>query len=475
MYQNYIRKKEIAYLLFRKLWLIMRLTTIIILVTFMQVSATTFAQKVTLEYSNMSLKKIFRELKSQTGYNFLYTERQMVNAKSVDIKVRDRQLSDVLDQIFKDQPLSYQLDNKTVVIYDKPKASIKSAPMAFTMTPNQVPVKGRVTNDRGEPLANVSVRVKGNESIGTTTNGDGLFTLTNLSPKATLIFSSVGYDALTGELSSLRTDGSGQLNVIMKNSNSQLEEVIVIGYGTTTRQRVVGAVDQISAKTFENRPVGNVTQALQGASPSLTIQQKSMDPNDNSMNINIRGISTINSNAPLVVIDGIITEGGTLNKINPDDIETVSVLKDAGSTAIYGSRSANGVILVTTKRGRQNQRPAVTVGTQWGVQEPKILFSPVAGYENATLRNLALTNSGMDPQFSPEAIADLYAHQDIERWNLPEIMKNSFQQKYNISVAGAAIKVPICFQAASTISPATLSDRTLALSGTICGATSVQR
>ncbi len=344
MYQNYIRKKEIAYLLFRKLWLIMRLTTIIILVTFMQVSATTFAQKVTLEYSNMSLKKIFRELKSQTGYNFLYTERQMVNAKPVDIKVRDRQLSDVLDQIFKDQPLSYQLDNKTVVIYDKPKASITSVPMEFTITPNQVPVKGRVTNERGEPLANVSVRVKGNESIGTTTNSDGLFTLTNLSPKATLVFSSVGYDALSGELSSLRTDGSGQLNVIMKNSNSQLEEVIVIGYGTTTRQRVVGAVDQISAKTFENRPVGNVTQALQGASPSLTIQQKSMDPNDNSMNINIRGISTINSNAPLVVIDGIITEGGTLNKINPDDIETVSVLKDAGSTAIYGSRSANGVI-----------------------------------------------------------------------------------------------------------------------------------
>lgn len=445
MYQNYIRKKEIAYLLFRKLWLIMRLTTIIILVTFMQVSATTFAQKVTLEYSNMSLKKIFRELKSQTGYNFLYTERQMVNAKPVDIKVRDRQLSDVLDQIFKDQPLSYQLDNKTVVIYDKPKASITSVPMEFTMIPNQVPVKGRVTNERGEPLANVSVRVKGNESIGTTTNSDGMFTLTNLSPKATLVFSSVGYDALSGELSSLRTDGSGQLNVIMKNSNSQLEEVIVIGYGTTTRQRVVGAVDQISAKTFENRPVGNVTQALQGASPSLTIQQKSMDPNDNSMNINIRGISTINSNAPLVVIDGIITEGGTLNKINPDDIETVSVLKDAGSTAIYGSRSANGVILVTTKRGRQNQRPAVTVGTQWGVQEPKILFSPVAGYENATLRNLALTNSGMDPQFSPEAIADLYAHQDMERWNLPEIMKNSFQQKYNISVAGGGDKSSYLF------------------------------
>ncbi len=423
----------------------MRLTTIIILVTFMQVSATTFAQKVTLEYTNMSLKRIFKELKSQTGYNFLYTERQMANAKPVSIKVKDRGLSDVLAQIFTDQPLSYQMDNKTVVIRDRPVAGPASASASDAPVSGQAVIKGRVTNERGEPLANVSVRVKGNQQAGTSTGADGTFMIRNLSPKSTLVLSSVGYEQLTVQLASMSATQLEQLQLVMKHSNSQLEEVIVIGYGTTTRQRIVGAVDQIGSKTFQDRPVGNVTQALQGASPSLTIQQKSMDPNDNSMNINIRGISTVNSNAPLVVIDGIITEGGTLNKINPDDIETVSVLKDAGSTAIYGSRSANGVILVTTKRGRQNQKPTVAVGTQWGVQQPNILFSPVAGYENATLRNLALTNSGMDPQFSPAAIADLYAHQDIEKWNLPEIMKNSFQQKYNISVTGGGEKSSYLF------------------------------
>jgi len=423
----------------------MRLTTIIILVTFMQVSATTFAQKVTLEYTNMSLKRIFKELKSQTGYNFLYTERQMANAKPVSIKVKDRGLSDVLAQIFTDQPLSYQMDNKTVVIRDRPVAGPASASASDAPVSGQAVIKGRVTNERGEPLANVSVRVKGNQQAGTSTVADGTFMIRNLSPKSTLVLSSVGYEQLTVQLASMSATQLEQLQLVMKHSNSQLEEVIVIGYGTTTRQRVVGAVDQIGSKTFQDRPVGNVTQALQGASPSLTIQQKSMDPNDNSMNINIRGISTVNNNAPLVVIDGIITEGGTLNKINPDDIETVSVLKDAGSTAIYGSRSANGVILVTTKRGRQNQKPTVAVGTQWGVQQPNILFSPVAGYENATLRNLALTNSGMDPQFSPAAIADLYAHQDIEKWNLPEIMKNSFQQKYNISVTGGGEKSSYLF------------------------------
>ena len=423
----------------------MRLTTIIILVTFMQVSATTFAQKVTLEYTNMSLKRIFKELKSQTGYNFLYTERQMANAKPVCIKVKDRGLSDVLAQIFTDQPLSYQMDNKTVVIRDRPVAGPASASASDAPVSGQAVIKGRVTNERGEPLANVSVRVKGNQQAGTSTAADGTFMIRNLSPTSTLVLSSVGYEQLTVQLASMSATQLEQLQLVMKHSNSQLEEVIVIGYGTTTRQRIVGAVDQIGSKTFQDRPVGNVTQALQGASPSLTIQQKSMDPNDNSMNINIRGISTVNSNAPLVVIDGIITEGGTLNKINPDDIETVSVLKDAGSTAIYGSRSANGVILVTTKRGRQNQKPTVAVGTQWGVQQPNILFSPVAGYENATLRNLALTNSGMDPQFSPAAIADLYAHQDIEKWNLPEIMKNSFQQKYNISVTGGGEKSSYLF------------------------------
>lgn len=423
----------------------MRLTTIIILVTFMQVSATTFAQKVTLEYTNMSLKRIFKELKSQTGYNFLYTERQMANAKPVSIKVKDRGLSDVLAQIFTDQPLSYQMDNKTVVIRDRPVAGPASASASDAPVSGQAVIKGRVTNERGEPLANVSVRVKGNQQAGTSTAADGTFMIRNLSPTSTLVLSSVGYEQLTVQLASMSATQLEQLQLVMKHSNSQLEEVIVIGYGTTTRQRIVGAVDQIGSKTFQDRPVGNVTQALQGASPSLTIQQKSMDPNDNSMNINIRGISTVNSNAPLVVIDGIITEGGTLNKINPDDIETVSVLKDAGSTAIYGSRSANGVILVTTKRGRQNQKPTVAVGTQWGVQQPNILFSPVAGYENATLRNLALTNSGMDPQFSPAAIADLYAHQDIEKWNLPEIMKNSFQQKYNISVTGGGEKSSYLF------------------------------
>ncbi|ULT26924.1 STN domain-containing protein [Sphingobacterium sp. E70] len=150
----------IAYLLFRKLWLIMRLTTIIILVTFMQVSASTFAQKVTLEYSNMSLKRIFKDLKSQTGYNFLYTERQMSAAKPVNIKVKDRMLSDVLVQLFADQPLSYQMNSKTIVIRDKPRSTSISPSVQHATVPVQAMIKGRVTNERGEPLANVSVRVK---------------------------------------------------------------------------------------------------------------------------------------------------------------------------------------------------------------------------------------------------------------------------------------------------------------------------
>src|SRR5690606_16387062 len=177
------------------------------------------------------------------------------------------------------------------------------------------------------------------------------------------------------------------------------------------------------------------------------IQQRSMDPNNNTMNINIRGISTMNSNGPLVVIDGLVTESGALNKLNPADIESVSVLKDAGTAAIYGSRSANGVILVTTKTGKRNQRPRVNISSLVGVQDPQILYSPVAGYQNATLKNMALTNVNKDPEFTPDQIMDLYNHRDVEVWNYDQIMQSSLQQNHNVSIAGGGESSTYLFSA----------------------------
>lgn len=302
-------------------------------------------------------------------------------------------------------------------------------------------IQGIVKDEKGEPLIGVSVIVKGS-TTGVMTDFDGAYTIP-CDSKDILQFSYIGFqtqEIVVGDKSSV--------NVTLSEDSKILDEVIVIGYGTTTRKSVVGAVDQVGAKMIADRPVANASQALQGASPSLNIQQRSMNPNDNTMNINIRGISTMNVNSPLIVIDGLISESGSLNKLNPADIESVSVLKDAGTSAIYGSRSSNGILLVTTKKGKKNQRPLVRLGAQVGAQDPKVLFKPVSGYQNATLKNLALTNVGQNPEFSPAQIRDLYEHRSEEKWNYDEILRTALQQNYDVNVSGGSEHTTYMFSGA---------------------------
>ena len=293
-------------------------------------------------------------------------------------------------------------------------------------------VKGTVKDASGEPLIGVSVSVKGKSGIGTITDINGNFSI-QCDANDTLVFSYIGYATLE-----FPVNGKSSLSISMKEDTKVLDEVIVVGYGTTTRKSAVGAVDQVKADMIENRPVANMTQALQGAAPNVIIQQRNHNPNDNKTNFNIRGISTLNDNSPLFVIDGLVADGESFNKLNPMDIENISILKDAGPAAIYGSRSSNGVVVVTTKKGKKNQRPVVRLSGMIGWENPDILFSPVAGYQNATLRNLAETNAGNAPKYTPDQIRDLAAHQNEESWFFDQIMRTAMQQNYNLSVSGGS-------------------------------------
>lgn len=295
-------------------------------------------------------------------------------------------------------------------------------------------VKGTVKDASGEPLigVSVSVSVKGKSGIGTITDINGNFSI-QCDANDTLVFSYIGYATLE-----FPVNGKSSLSISMKEDTKVLDEVIVVGYGTTTRKSAVGAVDQVKADMIENRPVANMTQALQGAAPNVIIQQRNHNPNDNKTNFNIRGISTLNDNSPLFVIDGLVADGESFNKLNPMDIENISILKDAGTAAIYGSRSSNGVVVVTTKKGKKNQRPVVRLSGMIGWENPDILFSPVAGYQNATLRNLAETNAGNAPKYTPDQIRDLAAHQNEESWFFDQIMRTAMQQNYNLSVSGGS-------------------------------------
>lgn len=313
-----------------------------------------------------------------------------------------------------------------------PNLSAGQSNVLSTLQSKSQLIKGTVKDATGEPLIGVSVTLKGKTNAGTITDINGDFSI-DCGNKDILVFSYIGY--ITQEIS---PDGKSSLSVLLKEDTKQLDEVIVIGYGTTTRKSAIGAVDQVKASAIEDRPVANLTQALQGASANLIIQQRNFNPNDTKMNINIRGVSTTNDNSPLIVIDGLVADGGSFDKLNPQDIESISVLKDAGTAAIYGSRSSNGVLLITTKKGQKNERPVIRLNGMVGWQDPKILFSPVTGYQNATLKNLSQTNSGMSPTFTPGQIRDLAAHQNEESWFFDQIIRTALQQNYNLSVSGGS-------------------------------------
>lgn len=410
----------------------MKLTTIIILSMNLSVSAEGIAQNITLNEKNVPLQRVFKLIEKQSDFVFFYENAIIQNAPNVSIRVKDASISDVLNICFKNQPLDFTIEGNTIGLKRKniPKSNIIPDTLKATPQPPAVVITGKVVDTAGTPLAGVTVLLKGTQSQAVTDN-NGNYSLTIPEKKGILVFSSVGYESRE-----IAIGNNSIIAVTLRVKVSVLNQVVVIGYGTTLKKNLVGAVDQITSGTFENRPVGNVEQALQGASPNLIIQTSSFNPNGNNMNINIRGVGTLGSNTPLVVIDGLITDFVALNNLNPMDIASVSILKDAGSAAIYGSRSASGVILVTTKQGKKNEKMTVRLSGQYGVISPHLFLAPVKGYENAILRNEANANVGIDPLFSPEQIQNL--SKGDSKWIFDQILQDAPQQAYTVSISGGS-------------------------------------
>ena len=279
-------------------------------------------------------------------------------------------------------------------------------------------------------LPGVSVIDVSDSRNGVNADFDGRYTINVNSGTTTLRFTMIGYKPVE-----VKVNNRTAINVAMDLDVSTLEEVVVVGYGTQKKRKVIGAIDQVNSQAFEGRPSVNATQALQGKAPSLIIQQNNSEPGA-GLNINIRGISTLGNNTPLIVIDGIV--GGDINALNPADIESVSVLKDAGSAAIYGSRANNGVVLITTKKGSKGKPLSVQFSSLVGYNNPFYFTKPVHGYENAMLRNEAAYNSGVDNAvFTSDQIAALKAKGDTE-WFAEEIVKPALQLNQNVSVSGGS-------------------------------------
>lgn len=262
---------------------------------------------------------------------------------------------------------------------------------------NSNAISGRVVDDSGAPLPGVNVVIKGT-TTGTSTDADGEYSLNVSGNDAVLVFSFVGF------ISQERSVGSqGVINVTLLPDVQSLSEIVVVGYGTQKKENLTGSVSSVSEDALRDRPLTSASVALQGTVPGVFINQNSGQPGRNSVNIRVRGVGTLNNAAPLVLVDGI---EAPIDNINPEDIASITVLKDAASASIYGSRAANGVVLVTTKRGKpQNGKVNLSYSGYYGITEATRLPKMVTNsYQFATLRNEAAANFGNAPAFSDEAL-----------------------------------------------------------------------
>ncbi|MES2063358.1 MAG: TonB-dependent receptor [Bacteroidota bacterium] len=326
-----------------KIILVMKFTAILIIAALTNVSAKTFSQTVSLRQKNVSVEKVLRLIEKQTGYHFMYDKNDVSKVRGINIDVAAVSVTQALDEAFKDQPLTYKIFQETIVVKKKDTDN--------TPEFKAIDITGTVTDAKG-PLPGVNVKLKGT-TTGTSTDANGKYKLNLPDGNGTLVFSFIGYNSQEVAIGNRQT-----IDVVMTEESKALNEVVVVGYGTQKRVDLTGSVGSVSAKTLQERPQTNLEQELAGRIAGVNVSSNSGEPGGDTK-IRIRGYSSINTSTdPLYVVDGIVwTEGG--NSINPNDVASIDVLKDASSTAIYGTRGANGVILITTKRGAKNRPSTV--------------------------------------------------------------------------------------------------------------------
>ncbi|WP_276500108.1 SusC/RagA family TonB-linked outer membrane protein [Terrimonas pollutisoli] len=327
---------------FGKILLVMKLTAILLFSACLTASANGFAQNVSLSETNASLQTIFKKIKKQTGYTFAYTKAHLLKARPVTISISNASIEEVLDLCFQSGPLDYTIINKTIVIIDKKDEPGKEQP---SVPPPPIQIQGKITNDKGETLAGASVVVK-RTGTGVSANDKGEFRLNDLIETDVLIISFTGY-----QTQEIAVKGKTFLNIQLKPTESKLDDLVVIGYGQASKRDLTGSIVKISGKEVADKPNTNPISSLQSKVSGLYVVNNGTP--GSYPDIRIRGTLSIGQVGPLYVVDGIVT--GDINYLNPNDIESIEVLKDPSSLAIFGVKGATGVIAITTKKAKAGQ------------------------------------------------------------------------------------------------------------------------
>ena len=402
-------------------------------------SGTAFAQHVSLTMNNVTVKQAMDALKKQSGYSFVFSSEDVDTKKKVSVDADDQKVEDVVRQILDGQSVTYEIKGKNIVVRSITQTS--SSQQKKTIT-------GTIVDPSGMPVIGANVMVKGTTN-GTITDMDGKFSL-EVASGATLMVSYIGFAN-----QEIKVSNQTNLSIALKEDAEALDELVVVGYGTQKKINLTGSIGTIKTdETLKARPVTNVQELLAGSVPGMSVS-KGSGAAGSGASINIRGTSTIGSSSGvLVLIDGV---PGNIYTLNPNDIESISVLKDAASAAIYGSRAANGVMLITTKSSSTSERPVVEVSSNIGIQNPQFMIDFVGTEDYMRLYDQALMNDGKDPYYGEQGIQDFRNGKYVDnQWYKDIYKKNTLINNTHVALSGKERSISYRFSVSNDYQDGTL-------------------
>lgn len=465
MYSFYTKKLCVPARHIHKLLLIMRLTTIILITAIMQVSASSFAQRITLSERNTSLYTVFEKIRIQSGLDFLCTKSMLKDTKPVSITVKDAPLEEVLKQIFLDQPVRYEIKNTAIVVSRKESSSLENRYALIQGTLKDIIVTGIVLDEKGQALPGATIKLKEDSTrIAAVSGSNGRFSLRVPGNSAILVISYVGY-----KTREVRVSGA-DLVVRMEPVSGELEGVTVVstGYQKIPKERATGSFEKVDNQLFNRITSTDIISRLNGTVPALynnLTVAKLPNGSDPVANLTIRGLSSLSGARPLVVLDNIAYEGD-VNNINPNDVEDITILKDAAAASIWGARAGNGVIVITTKKGRYDKPLNVSFNTNFTVSAKPDLFyipqitssdfidvekflyaqhfyddkisntSPYPAFVTPVVSILAKQTAGTITNAQANAQIDALRQYDVRNDYKRSVYRNQFNQQYALSLSG---------------------------------------